>query len=418
MVRRASASTCRRTQRSMPRQNFRDWGLDDRIRIVVRRHPASKVRARRTVRPRPAVPEPLLLPAGRASRRSSYICRSLDRAARSARDRLRVPWTSDGSPRSSTSSCAARTATRRSPTSTRPSSTLSRRSGFVAGPSETHRADRAAVRICSRERRDERRNDVRPHRPDVHVHTRGRIRASPRGSRRARRRTHGRERRRGDRVVRAVGSSRRRRRALADDDRAAPASSSRRASRPSRRRCRSRTVRSTRRSRVSTIHHWPDWRRGLDEMRRVASRIVIFTFEPGRRRRVLADRGVLPGDRQLWTSREQRRSREIDRAPRPVRRHSRAGSARLHGRVPRRYWRRPEAYLDPVVRAGISGFALLPDDVVERGMQRLADDLASAPGRAATSENGRTHVAPPARHARRTVTHDRLQPFDWPITRD
>ena len=30
-----------------------------------------------------------------------------------------------------------------------------------------------------------------------------------------------------------------------------------------------------------TLHHWTDWRRGLDEMRRVADRLVAFAFEPG-----------------------------------------------------------------------------------------------------------------------------------------
>src|SRR5580765_2874253 len=30
-----------------------------------------------------------------------------------------------------------------------------------------------------------------------------------------------------------------------------------------------------------TLHHWTDWRRGLGEMRRVANRLVVFTFEPG-----------------------------------------------------------------------------------------------------------------------------------------
>jgi hypothetical protein len=32
---------------------------------------------------------------------------------------------------------------------------------------------------------------------------------------------------------------------------------------------------------VLTLHHWTDWRRGLDEMRRVADRLVVFTVEPG-----------------------------------------------------------------------------------------------------------------------------------------
>jgi ubiquinone/menaquinone biosynthesis C-methylase UbiE len=29
-----------------------------------------------------------------------------------------------------------------------------------------------------------------------------------------------------------------------------------------------------------TLHHWADWRRSVDEMRRVANRLVIFTAEP------------------------------------------------------------------------------------------------------------------------------------------
>ncbi|MHB1139893.1 MAG: SAM-dependent methyltransferase, partial [Microthrixaceae bacterium] len=39
------------------------------------------------------------------------------------------------------------------------------------------------------------------------------------------------------------------------------------------------------------------------------------------------------------------------------------------------WWRRPEAYLDPHVRAGISVIARLPEDEVRAGMARLARDL-------------------------------------------
>ena len=39
------------------------------------------------------------------------------------------------------------------------------------------------------------------------------------------------------------------------------------------------------------------------------------------------------------------------------------------------YWRRPEAYLDPRIRAGISSFHLLSG--LEDGLARLAGDLAS-----------------------------------------
>ena len=39
------------------------------------------------------------------------------------------------------------------------------------------------------------------------------------------------------------------------------------------------------------------------------------------------------------------------------------------------YWRRPEAFLDPEVRASVSGLAQLPDDLVAERMARLAADL-------------------------------------------
>ncbi|HEV2873963.1 MAG TPA: hypothetical protein VGW14_02345, partial [Thermoleophilaceae bacterium] len=39
------------------------------------------------------------------------------------------------------------------------------------------------------------------------------------------------------------------------------------------------------------------------------------------------------------------------------------------------YWRRPEAYLDPRVRAGISVFARLTPEEVDDGLGRLSADL-------------------------------------------
>jgi hypothetical protein len=41
------------------------------------------------------------------------------------------------------------------------------------------------------------------------------------------------------------------------------------------------------------------------------------------------------------------------------------------------YWRRPDAYFDPEVRAGISGFGILEQSMVEHALQLLADDLAT-----------------------------------------
>ena len=39
------------------------------------------------------------------------------------------------------------------------------------------------------------------------------------------------------------------------------------------------------------------------------------------------------------------------------------------------YWARPEQYCYPVVKKSLSMFALLDDDVVRRGTDRLRDDL-------------------------------------------
>ena len=41
------------------------------------------------------------------------------------------------------------------------------------------------------------------------------------------------------------------------------------------------------------------------------------------------------------------------------------------------FWRRPEAYLDPAVRAASSTFATLPGHIVEPAMRQLTADLAS-----------------------------------------
>ncbi|MDD9370657.1 MAG: hypothetical protein PV358_11140, partial [Acidimicrobiales bacterium] len=50
------------------------------------------------------------------------------------------------------------------------------------------------------------------------------------------------------------------------------------------------------------------------------------------------------------------------------------------------WWRRPDAYLGPAVRAGISGIARLPAAVVEDAMARLAEDLATGRWHAAHAD--------------------------------
>jgi SAM-dependent methyltransferase len=127
---------------------------------------------------------------------------------------------------------------------------------------------------------------------------------------------------------------------------------------------------------VLTLHHWTDWKRGLDEMRRVARRLVIVTIEP--------DDGA-----KFWLTQEYfpeiTRSDQA-RCPSVAEIVEYLGSARVDGvAVPHdcidgflaAFWRRPEAYLDADIRAGISSFALLDSGTVERGVSRLKADLAS-----------------------------------------
>ena len=127
---------------------------------------------------------------------------------------------------------------------------------------------------------------------------------------------------------------------------------------------------------VLTLHHWSDWRSGLREMRRVASRLVIFTFEPSACARFWLTEAYFPAIVELDRS----------RCPMIADIARELGTCRVeHIAIPHdcadgflaAFWRRPEAYLDPGVRARMSGFALLDPDVVARGVARLRSDLES-----------------------------------------
>ena len=124
---------------------------------------------------------------------------------------------------------------------------------------------------------------------------------------------------------------------------------------------------------VLSDHHWSDHARGIAELRRVARRIVIFTWDPAYARDTWVVRDYFPCFEAL-----------IPDGYRIEHTLERLGGARVEPvAIPHdcldgffhAYWRRPHAYLDPGVRAGISAFALMDPACVEEGLARLARDL-------------------------------------------
>jgi SAM-dependent methyltransferase len=124
-----------------------------------------------------------------------------------------------------------------------------------------------------------------------------------------------------------------------------------------------------------TIHHWPDPAAGLAEMRRVARRLVVFTWDPDFADRFWLVRDYLP------------ESAAFDRGRMPAIADVAAwmgGAGVTPVPVPHdcedgffcAFWRRPEAYLDPVVRAGVSNLAQL-GPAVDRAVAALRADLES-----------------------------------------
>ena len=135
-----------------------------------------------------------------------------------------------------------------------------------------------------------------------------------------------------------------------------------------------------------TVHHWDDVEVGLRELQRIAPRQVVLTWDP-----------VAMGAESFWLTRDYvpEASGEdwaFAALPEIV-----AGleDARVES-VPiphdcrdgffRAYWRRPEAYLDPDVRASISALALVDEAVLAPGLERLRADLASGRWRERNAE--------------------------------
>jgi SAM-dependent methyltransferase len=123
---------------------------------------------------------------------------------------------------------------------------------------------------------------------------------------------------------------------------------------------------------IFTVHHWPDQKRGLTEMRRVARRAVILTWEPLASPSWLTrdyfpeilsrDRGLFPPALSYYRAVFD----EVEIMSVPIPHDCTDGFLEA-------YWRRPEAYLDAGARAAISPFATMRD--LDSGLARLRRDL-------------------------------------------
>lgn len=124
---------------------------------------------------------------------------------------------------------------------------------------------------------------------------------------------------------------------------------------------------------VLTVHHWPDRAQGLRELRRVArGRVVVLNHDPLATPFWLVDeyfpevRGI---DRAIFPTAD-----EFERAFGPCRILPVPIPADCSDGFLGAYWRRPERYLEPGVRAAISTFDRVTR--LEAGLSALARDLA------------------------------------------
>ena len=127
---------------------------------------------------------------------------------------------------------------------------------------------------------------------------------------------------------------------------------------------------------VLTLHHWSDWRGGCAELRRVArDRVVVFSWDPAYAGRMWLLPEYFPEhideDVAMFPSLADQaaaRGAEVEAVPVPWDCRDGFFSA---------FWRRPEAYLDPAVRAGISTLAKRSEPELADGLVRLRADLDS-----------------------------------------
>jgi SAM-dependent methyltransferase len=127
---------------------------------------------------------------------------------------------------------------------------------------------------------------------------------------------------------------------------------------------------------VLTMHHWPDWRAGVAELRRVARRrIVMLTFDPAYIAQYWLVRDYLP---QIAAADEARFP------PLATVAEALGGAESVTVPIARdcsdgflcASWQRPLAYLEAGVRANISSLAPLDPAVAAEALGRLERDVA------------------------------------------
>jgi ubiquinone/menaquinone biosynthesis C-methylase UbiE len=127
---------------------------------------------------------------------------------------------------------------------------------------------------------------------------------------------------------------------------------------------------------ILTVHHWDDWSAGLAELCRVAPRRVVLAIDFELHARFWLLDEYVPEVAETTRGLSPR----IDEVAAAI-----GASSVTPMLVPRdmedgvlgAYWCRPEAYLDPAVRANCSGLALADPAVMARGVAGLEADLSS-----------------------------------------